>query len=304
MLTLNSFSVLFSAVLGLSLAIPSNTCIVIVNLESIRKKGRPTDVIFLAKGIVNIILQGFLTLLGILFVSYLDFLRIKEVYSSMMVSTYFLTYYSFWLTAWLSAHYCTNITNLSCGFFIWLKRIVSKFLSQVLYLTALGTFPVSVLVTWAFNGEHHFQSAENSTKAPVFYHVNDLFFVTATFLGCILPFFISLLCLLLTFSFLVRHVWRVKNSNSGSTCPNLQAYVTALRTIFFLLFIFTTLSICQVLMFIRRSPEIADPIGVASWTLRSLSPLAESAVTFQASNKLKRLILKSLWTKIWRNTKT
>ncbi|XP_073490770.1 taste receptor type 2 member 40-like [Aquarana catesbeiana] len=303
MMTPNSIYCLIAAVLGLGLAIPSNTCIVMGNLDIIRKKGKlsPTDVIFLGKGIVNLILPCLLVLQGLNLVlspevsSYIRDLRLVD-----KISLYFLKYFSFWLTFWLSAHYCTTITNLSYGFFIWVKRIVSNFLSQLIFLTALVTFIMSVLVVQAFSEESCIQSAKNSTETPatyIFYQVSLSYFVPMTFLGIILPFCLSLLCLVLTSSFLLRHVWRVKNNDSGPTRPNLQAHVTALRTIFFLLLIFTSSIMLQVLIFIKKPTESTDPIDRVTWTFRSLSPSVEAAVIFQASSKLRRIILRRFWTR-------
>ncbi|XP_073490771.1 taste receptor type 2 member 9-like [Aquarana catesbeiana] len=307
MLSQYSISILVSSVLGLSLAIPSNICIVMGNLDIIRKKGKlsPTDVIFLDKGIVNILLQCVMSLQGMFIVLSPAVFYIREVYTIMNTSTYFLIYCNFWLTFWLSAHYCTSITNLRYGFFIWLKRIVSNFLSQLLFLTALGMFIVSVPNVWAVNEESPFQSSGNSTGVPGIRIYQILFyFVSANTLGCILPFCLSLLCLVLTSSFLLRHVWRVKNNDSGSTRPNLQAHVTALRTIFFLLLIFTFFCMSQVLMIIRKSTKFSKLLPAISWTLQLLSPSVEAAVIFQASNKLRRIILGRFWTRSRRNTET
>ncbi|XP_073490750.1 taste receptor type 2 member 40-like [Aquarana catesbeiana] len=294
-----SLSILVSSVLGLVLAIPSNTCIVMGNLDSIRKKGKlnPTDVIFLAKGIVNILLRCVLSLQGMFYVLCQAYIYATEVRGFMNISIYFLFYYNFWLTFWLSAHYCTSITNLSYGFFIWLKRIVSNFLSQLLFLTALGMFIVSVPWFWTVNAES-IHSSENSTEASGNrFHVNLPYVVPMTFLGRILSFCLSLLCLVLTSSFLLRHVWRVKNIDSGSTRPNLQVHVTALRTIFFLLLLFIFFSVSQMGLFLHSFSLI-----IVSWDLQILSPSVEAAVIFQASNKLRRIILRRFWTRSWRNT--
>ncbi|XP_077305958.1 taste receptor type 2 member 9-like [Lithobates pipiens] len=294
-------SILVSSVLGLGLAIPSYTCIVMGNLDIIRKKGKlsPTDVIFLAKGIVNLLLQCLLSLQGMFLALFLKTFYIKQVFVFMNRSIYFLTYYNFWLTFWLSAHYCTTITNLSYGFFIWVKRIVSNFLSHLLFLTALGVFIVSVPGVLAFHAES-IQSSVNSTNVSAIgldkvfsYHV------PATTVGIILPFCLSLLCLVLTSSFLLRHVWRVKNNDSGSTRPNLQAHVTALRTIFFLLLIFTFFCGYQVMIFVPSSS-----LSIVFGNLQLFSPSVEAAVIFQASNKLRRIILRRFWTRSWRNTET
>ncbi|XP_073490772.1 taste receptor type 2 member 7-like [Aquarana catesbeiana] len=309
MLSPDFFSILVSSVLGIVLAIPSYTCIVMGNLDIIRKKGKlsPTDVIFLAKGIVNIPLQCLLSLQGMLFaLSPADFI-IYEVHSFINVSCYFLMYFSFWLTFWLSAHYCTTITNLSYGFFIWLKRFVSHFLSQRLFLTALVMFFVSVLTIQAFIVETHIQSSKNNTESIITsasYYVRFSYFLPATMLGVILPFCLSLPCLVLTFSFLIRHIWRVKNNDSGSTRPNLQAHVTALRTIFFLLLMFTSFIMSQVIICIRKNIETTDLLVLVSWNLRLLSPSVEAAVIFQASKKLRRIILRRFWTRSRRNTET
>ncbi|XP_077305946.1 taste receptor type 2 member 40-like [Lithobates pipiens] len=294
-------STLISSVLGLGLAIPSYTCIVMGNLDIIRKKGKlsPTDVIFLAKGIVNLLLQCVMSIEGMIFVLSLETFNIKQVFVFMSTSIYFLIYYNFWLTFWLSAHYCTTITNLSYGFFIWLKRIVSNFLSHLLFLTALGVFIVSVPWFRAVNAES-IQSTENSTEASGNrFSISLSYLVPMTVLGIILPFCLSLLCLVLTSSFLLRHVWRVKNNDSGSTRPNLQAHVTALRTIFFLLLILTFFCGYQVMTFLPRSS-----LSIVFWNLQILSPSVEAAVIFQASNKLRRIILRRFWTRSWRNTET
>ncbi|XP_073490741.1 taste receptor type 2 member 39-like [Aquarana catesbeiana] len=209
------------------------------------------------------------------------------------ISTFCLIYYSFWLTFWLSAHYCTSITNLSYGFFIWLKRIVSNFLSQLLFLTALGILIGTVPGILALNAESPLQSSENSTEiSDTKFHFSLSYLVSVTFLGVILPFCLSLLCLALTFSFLIRHVWRVKNNDSGSTRPNLQAHVTALRTIFFLLLMFSIFCVSQVLLFLEKSTRLTELIPAVSWILQLLSPSAEAAIIFQASNKLRRIILR------------
>ncbi|XP_040211628.1 taste receptor type 2 member 9-like [Rana temporaria] len=301
MMSPRSLSILVSAVLGLVLAIPSNTCIVTGNLDIIRKKGKlsPSDVIFLGKGIVNILLQCVLSLQAILFTLSPVILYIRQVFVFMNPSVNFLTYYNFWLTFWLSAHYCTSITNLSYGFFIWIKRIVSNFLSHLLFLTALGMLIVSVSGFWIVYAES-MPSSENITEASVIrFHDFVSYLVAANALGCILPFCLSLLCLVLTFSFLLRHVWRVKNNDSGSTRPNLQAHVTALRTTLFLLLMFIFFCMPQVLLFFPNSPLI-----IVGFNLRLFSPSVESAIIFQASNKLRRIILRRFWTRRRRNTET
>ncbi|XP_040211622.1 taste receptor type 2 member 40-like [Rana temporaria] len=302
MMSPDSLSMLVCSVLGLVLAISSNTCIVMSNLDIIRKKGKlsPSDVIFLGKGIVNILLQCLLSLQRMLDVLCQAISYIGAVNVFMNTSGCFLIYYNFWLTFWLSAHYCTSITNLSYGFFIWIKRIVSNFLSHLLFLTALGVFPVSVLTNWAVSEGSHIQTYENSTGDSIInvsYHINVSYFMPANTLGVILPFFLSLLCLVLTSSFLLRHVWRVKNNDSGSTCPNLQAHVTALRTIFFLLLISTFF--CGSLVGTVHYNSITVFLNVLLFY-----PSAEAAIIFQASNKLRRIILRRFWTRRRRNTET
>ncbi|KAM5152742.1 taste receptor type 2 member 41-like [Mantella aurantiaca] len=302
------FYTLIPVVLGLGLAIPPNTYIVVVYLESLRKKEKlsPSDVIFMAKGVVNILLQFSIAVQGAMFLlPHEFFLNIINLHYFSTISAYFLTYYSFWLTAWLSAHYCTSITNLSYGIFIWIKGIVSNFLTQALLLTALGIVPVSFLTIWAFNVENDVMSSGNSTVEVsviyVNYHINFSYYIPVTFLGCVLPFSLSLLCLVLTFSFLVRHVWRVKNNDFGSTRPNLRAHVTALRTIFFLLLMFTFFCMSQFLVCTLKFSKSIDTSQIVSWTFRVFSPLAEAVVTFQSSNKLKR---RRFWINSWRNTNT
>ncbi|XP_073490738.1 taste receptor type 2 member 8-like [Aquarana catesbeiana] len=288
-------SVLVASVMGLVLAIPSNTCIVMGNLDIIRKKGKlsPTDVIFLAKGIVNILLQCVLSINGMFYVLCPAVFYGTEFIGFSNISVCFLMYFNFWLTFWLSAHYCTTITNLSYRLFIWIKRTVSNFLSQLLFLTALGMFIVSVLI-YLLTHVASIQSSKNGTEASDNTLHNYLFYrVPAFILGANLPFCLSLLCLVLTFSFLLRHVWRVKNNDSGSTHPNLQAHVTALRTIFFLLLMFAISCISQTVSFF--SPNMS--LLAVSWNLQFLSPSVEAVIILQANNKLRRIILRRFWTR-------
>ncbi|KAM5152756.1 putative taste receptor type 2 member 33 [Mantella aurantiaca] len=308
MLSPNFLPILIIAVLGFGLAIPSNTCIVVVYLESLRKKEKlsPSDVIFLAKGIVNILLQCLLCLQGMLFVFSLEVSYNKKLYPLVNISVYFFICCSFWLTAWLSTHYCTSITNLSCRIFIWIKGIVSNFLSHILFLTVFGIFIMVVPGIWSVKEDNIILSYENGTVKDSIIRIHSTFpyFVTTNILGCILPFWLSLLCLVLTFSFLVRHVWRVKNNDSGSNRPNLQAYITALRTIFFFLLIFTFFCMSQVLLFPRISQTLTQVLPTLSWCLRLVSPSMEASVMIQASNKLKRIILRRFWIRNWTTTET
>ncbi|XP_077305947.1 taste receptor type 2 member 9-like [Lithobates pipiens] len=287
-------SMLVCSVLGLGLAIPSYTCIVMGNLDIIRKKGKlsPTDVIFLAKGIVNLFLQCVMSLQGMFLVLCPAVFYAKELIAFMNISICFLTYYNYWLTFWLSAHYCTTITNLSYGFFIWIKRIVSNFLSHLLFLTALGVFIVSV-PSFLLAYVESIQSSENGTEASM--NTGDFFFylVPADTLGANLPFCLSLLCLVLTSSFLLRHVWRVKNNDSGSTRPNLQAHVTALRTIFFFILMFAFSCISQTVSYFPQNISLA----IVSCDLQFLSPSVEAVIIFQANSKLRRILLGRFWTR-------
>ncbi|XP_063788994.1 taste receptor type 2 member 40-like [Pseudophryne corroboree] len=280
-----------------------------MDIKSIRndKRLNPPHLIHLLRGLVNILLQSSLTVQGSLYVICVPVLFIREVYIPLFIINLTMTYCSFWLTAWLCAYYCTTITNFRYGLCVWLQRIRSSSLLLLLLLTAGGTFLIGLLFIWNVTLENEIKGSENSTLGTSFisetFNVNPLYSLIATCLGCCLPFILILYSIILTVSSLMRHVCNMKQSDSGFTCPKLQAHLNAIRTVTLILIVFVTFCIAEIVLSTATFSTIPDGKILISWSIVMSYPAAESIIAIQASSKLRKMIVEKVSAVCWRNTK-
>ncbi|XP_063789031.1 taste receptor type 2 member 40-like [Pseudophryne corroboree] len=295
--------------LGSFISIILNSYIVIMDVKSIKhgQKLNPSHLIHLLRGLVNIPLQCSLTAQGLLYVICASVLSIKEVYLPLIIIQLTMTYCSFWLTAWLCAYYCTTITNFRYGLCVWLQRISSSSLLLLLLLTAGGTFLMGLLCIWNVTFEAEVKGSENSTVGTSFisgtFIANPLYSVIATCLGCGLPFILVLYSIILTVYSLMRHVYNMKQSDSGFTRPKLQAHINAIRTVTLILIVFVTFCIAEIVLSTAKFSTIPDDKLLTSWSIVMFYPAAESIIAIQASSKLRKMIVEKVSAVCWRNTK-
>ncbi|XP_069591791.1 taste receptor type 2 member 143-like [Ranitomeya imitator] len=205
-----------------------------------------------------------------------------------------LTYFSYWLTAWLCIYYCVTISNFSHPFFIWSKRNISMYLPHLLLLSAAGCFFINLPAIWTITMQVSLQNPPNSSLDPKFIsgfiHFQPFYLQTATFLGCCVPFLLILVSIIVTNSSLLRHLWKIKQKESGLSQTKHQAHINAIRTMWLFLTISIVFCISELLLF-SKSRNLEDPYTALSELIFISFPTAESLVITFANPKLRRQIM-------------
>ncbi|XP_073502373.1 taste receptor type 2 member 9-like [Phyllobates terribilis] len=278
---------------GISLFL--NIYIVIAAAKNIGNgvKVSPPDVIHLVMGLVDLVLQCSLTVQSLLFDLYAPTLFMRKTYVPMTILNLSLIYFMSWLLAWLSAYYCTSIANFTHRLFLWSKRTISSTLWLLLLLSAVESFIIGISSIWSLNVEIEVSSPDNSTGEVFFvkgtFYFSLLHVQIATVLGSFLPFILTLLSILLTFSSLIRHMSRIKKKYSGITQ---QAHINGIRRISLLLLLSAVFCVTQLMYFSGRSSTSLDALNIISWLLITVFPAANAIIIIQASSKIKKAFVK------------
>ncbi|KAM4024021.1 taste receptor type 2 member 40-like [Anomaloglossus baeobatrachus] len=278
-----------------------NVFILVAGVKSLKtgQKLNPPDLMNLVIGIANIALQCFLILQGLLSTSFISSLSMREVYVPITVGTLTLTYFTYWLTAWLCVYYCVSISNFNHPFFLWSKRNISMYLPHLLLLSAAGCFFISLPAIWTASMQITLQSPVNSTNDPIFItgylNLHPLYIQASSSIGCYAPFLLILLSIIITNSSLIRHLQKIKQKDSGLSQTNYQAHINAIRTMWCFLTISIIFCISEILLFSRSlSPE--DPYIIFSGLIFMSFPTSESLIIIFANPKLrKQMMAKVLW---------
>ncbi|XP_073416796.1 taste receptor type 2 member 40-like [Dendrobates tinctorius] len=270
--------------------------ILVAGVNSLRtgQKLNPSDVIHLVIGVVNVVFQCLLTLQGLLSKLYFYLLCIREFYGPITVGTLTLTYFTFWLTAWLCIYYCITISTFKQPFFAWTKRNISMYLPHLLLLSATGCFLTSLPSIWMATVQVSPQSSVNSSldskSINCTVHVQPLYIQSVSFVGCYAPFLLILASIIVTNSSLMRHLWKMRQKESGLSQTKVQAHVNAIRTMWLFLTISIIFCISEILLF-SLNPNPEDYRIVVSWLVFKSFPAAESLVIIFSNPKLRRQIM-------------
>ncbi|XP_073490709.1 taste receptor type 2 member 4-like [Aquarana catesbeiana] len=271
-----------------------NFFILVFHLKSLRKgiKLNPSSLIQLIMGAINISLRGIM--LGTSIVTLFLIFQVAKLYHAMMVIIPFHLKFSYWLIAWLCAYYCTTITNIKHRLFIWMKRILMSFLPHLLFLSAVVSFILPVQSVWYLNAQI---SDDNSTLSNIFprfeVFISDFTVIAISCLCSCLPFLVTLGSLMVTMSSLFIHIWKVKKNDSGFAPPNLQAHVSAVRTMILFLVLSVIVNVAEIvkLMGLSFFNFSNGTVQFLIWLLAATFPLAEAAIIIQSSRKLKKRFL-------------
>ncbi|XP_040211700.1 taste receptor type 2 member 40-like [Rana temporaria] len=279
-------------ILESSTGIALNLYIFNVNLKSMksRQKIKPCDLIHLTKGLVNALLQLFLTMEILMVLVWFQKFFVKEVYLTCFVSLTALGFFDYWLTAFLCAYYCSTISNLSFVVFTWVKRSIATFLPQLLLVSAMGSILFSVPSIWQISMTIHEQPIWNSTNESMIIggtlFIGPVFEMTVGIFGCYLPFFLSLLSLTVTIFSLVRHIRHIRDINSNVDGPKLGPLINATRTMLLFLAIHVSFYLSGYFCILSSSVSI-DLMSIISWFFLLFCPTAEALTIIQSSSKLR-----------------
>ncbi|OCT61869.1 hypothetical protein XELAEV_18047899mg [Xenopus laevis] len=209
-----------------------NASIIAVYLSDWKKgvKLGECDWISLSMGCNNLFLQSVITF-GLAFLPfglYLPFApKVSIAFGTVLCFSVTL---SFWLTAGLSICYCLRLVNLSHTIFIQLKRR----LSCTLTLFLLWSVAISFIVTIPMNWTSGTPTDHNTTT--MYHPISNsvIFMILNAVFGVFLPSMTTFICILLSLTSLLRHIWRMKqNTQFGS--PQLKNLISACRTMFLLM---------------------------------------------------------------------
>ncbi|KAM5152726.1 taste receptor type 2 member 4-like [Mantella aurantiaca] len=284
----------FSEIVLFSLAVleslPSfylNVYIMVFHVKILRVgvKLNPPSLIQLVMGVTNISMRGILLInsIALLFPGY----PVMRLYHYTMVIIPCHLNFSYWLIAWLCVYYCTTIANIRHQIFIWVKRSLVSFLPLLLFLSMVVSFTLTVQSVWYLHIQISVDNSTHDNIIPKFiFSVSDLNILLLSCLCSCLPFLMTLTSLMVTMSSLVRHIWKVKRNDSGFAPPNLQAHVSAVRTMVSLLVLSIIINAAEIFKLVAMS-LFGKFLQLTIWLMVSIFVLSEAAIIIQSSRKLK-----------------
>ncbi|XP_077306180.1 taste receptor type 2 member 40-like [Lithobates pipiens] len=274
-----------------------NTGIVSFSFQSLRKQPtfNPANVIYFTMGMVNVFMQLVLIAQNLIVCLWPQLFFITEIELTLTFLILSLIYCSYWNTGWLCTYYCTNINNFSHQHIIGLKRLLSSFLPQILLLSTIGSVVLSFVAIWVVNVEFLGQTSTNSTEDISAYTAHVVmpteYILIASFLGCILPFVLTFISTGVTALNLIKHIMKMKQNISEHSPPNLQALISATRTMILFLTLSAMFYIAELLMFSTTKHSTSDAITVLTWVIFTSFPSVEGAIIIQANPRLRKMIL-------------
>ncbi|XP_063789058.1 taste receptor type 2 member 1-like [Pseudophryne corroboree] len=240
----------FSVIEGV-VAIALNTGIIIINVNSIKNGLK-----LIPSELIHLTMGvANITMQSLLLAE----LRISYLWVDLVLLP-FLMFFTSWLSAWLCAYYCATITNFSHRLFVWTEEGHSE------------------------NG-----TLSSSTVTGVVCS-SLLYMILLNCLGFCFPFLVILISLMITSSSLIRHIWNIKNKNSGITPPKLQAHTNAIRTIALFLILSGVYYIAEVIIFTGNSNSTVS-LKYFSWCMIMIFPTAEAIVITQGSARFRKVFL-------------
>ncbi|XP_073490714.1 taste receptor type 2 member 40-like [Aquarana catesbeiana] len=265
-----------------------NFYIVVFHVRRLRNgmKLNPSSLLQLVMGATNISMRG--TMLGSLISSWFPtYHDIRLFYIFIFIVPYHLQF-SYWLIAWLCTYYFTTITNIRHQIFIWMKRTLNSFLPHLLFLSAVVSLILPVQSVWSI----HIQiSDDNSTLSSILpkFHLSkpDSIVLLIICLCSFLPFLVTLGSLVVTMSSLFIHIWKVKKNDSGFAPPNLQAHVSAVRTMISFLLLSVLVNVAEIVK-TAATGLLCQSFQLIIFLTVTAFALAEAAIIIQSSRKLKK----------------
>ncbi|XP_075141491.1 taste receptor type 2 member 41-like [Leptodactylus fuscus] len=180
-------------------------------------------------GLINIIYQGIL-IIKTIFETF-DFDMDINGYFFIITFKFTAIGVNVWNTTWLSIFCCLCLLDSSNSFFL---KIKSKFFSTVSYLF-VGSVLVSMAIHFPFFWTTTLDIPQNTTEYPTIsgyrLHMDYYYVIFSLLFGFSIPFFMTCVSIALSVTTLLRHVWRIRHSDSHLTSEQLQGHYRAVRTI-------------------------------------------------------------------------
>ncbi|XP_053550813.1 taste receptor type 2 member 40-like [Bombina bombina] len=197
---------------------------------------------------------------------------------------------SYWLCAGLCALYCVTVVSFTNRFITRLKMRLPVLVPKLLLVTALGCFSISVPSIWYLNIVPQPDVTRNLTtnNIPHDYLHYPVFLLA---LGGIVPLIISLTCLLITVTSLLRHVWRIKLNATNMSDAQLDAHYRASKTMGMFATVFVVLTVVYV-TYLSLNSDTRSVENMIFDSLRQLFTTELSVILILSSYKLKKALCK------------
>ncbi|KAM4013577.1 taste receptor type 2 member 9-like [Anomaloglossus baeobatrachus] len=159
---------------------------------------------------------------------------------------------SLWFSALLSTHYCLKIVNINHKFYIRVQRIFPKLFPWIIIAFLLDYFFLSLYSALQANQECLLNKTSiygDTIESP---RCSWLIFIFFTVCGlCALGCAISALTILIS---LFKHMKRIQENSEGSSAPNMEAHIRAIKTIATLLAANVLISASVAIMMTQDKP--------------------------------------------------
>ncbi|XP_069591786.1 taste receptor type 2 member 9-like [Ranitomeya imitator] len=182
------------------------------------------DQILLSIALTNLTMQMFFPLILIILFYFVDVPAIQLYLLHICIFSQSLIYLHFWNTAWLSSYYCFKLVRCSHRHFTWLKSRFSSSIAQIIGISLLVIFLINLPINWMAENT----TAHNETR----YHfdVRSPYVAFNLLVGCGVPLLVTVTCIGLSVTTLLRHVWRIKRNRSEiNSRPQVKGHVRAVR---------------------------------------------------------------------------
>ncbi|XP_068103532.1 taste receptor type 2 member 140-like [Hyperolius riggenbachi] len=180
--------------------------------------------IIFSMALLNDVLQCFTTIHSFMFHMGISWEFNSAILATTCICYTSLIYGNFWQSAWLSVYYCLKLINYSNWFFLQVKKALSSSISQILVVSLVGIVFMNLPLIWLLQIER----LQNGTN--ILFNDTQYLYFSITF-GCGLPLLVSFVCIGLSVTSLLRHVWRLhQRSSRFSSSPQIQGHLRAART--------------------------------------------------------------------------
>ncbi|XP_073502350.1 taste receptor type 2 member 1-like [Phyllobates terribilis] len=251
-----------------------------------RQHFSPCDQILLSISLTNLTMQMLSTLILIMLSFFVELPYVQLYLLHICIFSQFLTYVHFWNTAWLSSYYCFKLVSCSHRYFTWLKNRFSSSIVQTIGISLVVIFLITLPINWM---------AENTTihnETRYHFDVKSPYVAFNLLLGCEVPLLVTLTCIGLSVTSLLRHVWRIKKNRSEVTSrPQVKGHVRAVRVMVLQTLLNVTLHIANsgFFLFSWRLGSILD--GIFHF-LVLVNPTADALMLITGNPKLKSRLLR------------
>ncbi|XP_036032440.1 taste receptor type 2 member 120-like [Onychomys torridus] len=196
-------------------------------------------------------------------------------------------YFSNWFGTTLSMFYLFKIANFYNPLFLHLKRKIEN----VLLVTFLGTFLLFVLYLGVMNINKIASVSNYEGNVTLKNNLKDIIGLANIHLfGLIniIPFCISLTCVLLLVYSLGKHLRNMKFYGKGCQDPSTMVHKKALQTLVSFLLLYATYSLCVI---ISSWSSLHAPVFLFCMAIGAVYPTGHSIILIWGNQKLKQALL-------------